>query len=74
MEIIVLTTGQFAVAQDADICENVTGIPKIECEALVALYNGTNGNEWLNNRGWLTTDIPCSWEGVKCHDGHVAIL
>lgn len=71
---MVVAIWQFAAAQDVNVCKNVTEIPKVECEALVALYNYTNGNEWVNKRGWLTTDFPCSWRGVECHDGHVTIL
>jgi hypothetical protein len=29
-------------------CDSVTEIPKIECEALVALYDDTNGSGWIN--------------------------
>ncbi len=55
-------------------CNRAVGIPKVECEALVALYDGTNGPGWTNNAGWLATDTPCSWNGVSCNGGHVARL
>ena len=32
-------------------CDSVTEIPKAECEALVALYNSTNGSGWKNRTG-----------------------
>ena len=33
--------------------------------ALVALYNSTNGQSWNNNSGWLNNDIPISsWFGI----------
>ena len=35
-----------ASAPAAFSCDNVTEIPKVECEALVALYNSTNGPGW----------------------------
>ena len=58
------------------ICDSVTEIPKLECEALAALYNGNNGRMWPGEPGWLTTCTPCStpWYGVKCNDGHVTEL
>ncbi|MEN8216336.1 MAG: leucine-rich repeat domain-containing protein [Pseudomonadota bacterium] len=52
-------------------CSQVTEIPSTECEALVALYNSTNGDNWYDNSGWLETNTPCSWEGVICSGGHV---
>lgn len=55
-------------------CADVSEIPQSECEALVALYNSTNGPGWSSNTGWLTTTTLCSWEGVTCHDGHVSEL
>ena len=53
-------------------CADVTEIPQIECEALVALYNSTDGASWRNNQGWLVTCIPCSWHGVSCLEGYVS--
>jgi|GEM_PF-934877 len=47
-------------------CANVTEIPQSECEALVALYESTDGDNWYNNNGWLETNTPCSWFGVTC--------
>jgi Leucine-rich repeat (LRR) protein len=55
-------------------CANVTEIPQAECEALVALYNSTNGANWTINTNWLLTDTPCSWYRVGCGDGHVTSL
>ncbi|GAK59691.1 receptor protein kinase [Candidatus Vecturithrix granuli] len=56
------------------ICASVTEIPQLECETLVTLYTSTNGNDWVNNNGWLTTPTPCSWYGVSCVSGHVTYL
>ncbi len=55
-------------------CSAVSQIPQAECEALVALYNGTTGPGWANADGWLVTDTPCSWYGVTCSAGHVTQL
>jgi N-acetylneuraminic acid mutarotase len=53
-------------------CGEVTEIPQTECEALVALYNSTNGPGWINNQGWLANNHPCTgeawyglWEGCS---------
>ncbi|MEA3345190.1 MAG: hypothetical protein U9Q78_02925 [Chloroflexota bacterium] len=55
-------------------CDTVTEIPQMECEALVALYNSTDGVNWNHKSGWLDTSTPCSWYGVKCQGGHVTEL
>ena len=61
-------------APTAFSCDSVTEIPKVECEALVALYNGTNRAGWTTRTGWLATSTPCSWYGVGCGSGHVIDL
>ena len=53
------------------VCADVTEIPQRECQALVYLYNSTNGNNWFNNNNWLVTNTPCSWFGVHCESGSV---
>jgi hypothetical protein len=67
-------TAQARLAPETFDCSVVTEIPSIECQALVALYNSTNGPGWADNIGWLTTNTPCSWYGVGCHAGHVTGL
>ncbi|MBE9561738.1 MAG: leucine-rich repeat domain-containing protein, partial [Proteobacteria bacterium] len=58
----------FAVnVQAATDCSVVTEIPQIECEALIALYDSTNGVNWINN-------TPCDWMDVFCSDGNVTEL
>ena len=43
-------------------------IPEIEREALIALYNATNGAGWTDNSGWVTATegTECTWYGVGC--------
>lgn len=53
---------------------NFLGIPQSEYDALVALYNSTNGDQWTINASWLTGALPCSWYGVTCSNGHVTEL
>ncbi len=55
-------------AQSNFNCNNVTEIPTNECQALVAFYNSTGGNNWESYAkvGWLQTNTPCSWSGISC--------
>jgi hypothetical protein len=55
-------------------CADVTEIPQSECEALVTLYNSTNGASWTDHTDWLQTNTPCSWYGIGCNDGHVFMI
>jgi Leucine-rich repeat (LRR) protein len=55
-------------------CAAQTEIPAVECEALVALYNSTDGAHWKDSSGWLQTNTPCSWYGVTCTLGYVSVL
>jgi Divergent InlB B-repeat domain/Leucine rich repeat/Leucine rich repeat N-terminal domain len=55
-------------------CDAVTEIPKEECQALLDLYNSTQGSNWGDKTGWNETDTPCSWYGVKCNNGQVFSL
>jgi Leucine-rich repeat (LRR) protein len=57
-----------------NICNEVTEIPTIECEALVALYESTDGANWSDNTDWNVTNTPCDWKGVTCDSGHVSRL
>jgi ELWxxDGT repeat protein len=54
-------------------CSSVD-VPQSECEALVSLYNTTDGPSWFNQLGWLTTDRLCSWYGIVCSDGYVETI
>jgi hypothetical protein len=56
------------------ICDSVTEIPQMECQALLAIYNSSNGANWSNNNGWLSTNTPCNWYGVYCSRGHIIVL
>ncbi len=55
-----------------DLCPSE--IPLEELEALVALYNSTNGPNWTYNSGWLGSESPCSWYGISCSEGHVTAI
>jgi len=52
-----------------------TGVPQIECEALVALYESTDGDNWRDNTHWKTATPLSSWYGIKeVSGGHVTSL
>ena len=43
-------------------------LPQTELNALTAIYNGLNGDNWTTNTGWNTDTDPCSgWHGVTCN-------
>ncbi|MDO5969779.1 immunoglobulin domain-containing protein [Flavivirga aquimarina] len=46
-------------------------VPTNERDALVALYNTTDGANWTNNTNWNTTADVCDWYGVTVTDGNV---
>lgn len=56
------------------ICESATGVPQVECEALVMFYWAANGPNWIDHTNWLTHILPCSWKGVTCTAGHVTSI
>jgi Leucine-rich repeat (LRR) protein len=68
------TGGSTGTVESSAACANVTEIPALECEALVALYDSTDGPNWAVNTNWLQTTEPCSWYGVGCGDGMVLVL
>ncbi|OQW91485.1 MAG: hypothetical protein BWK78_04515 [Thiotrichaceae bacterium IS1] len=69
-EVIVTVNGMPAPTD----CSQVTQIPPVECQALLALYHSTNGPNWKKNDNWNKTNMPCGWYGVGCNDGHVGTL
>jgi hypothetical protein len=67
-------TATVTIRDDDFNCKKVSEIPKKECQALVALYDSTSGENWTDNTGWKTTTKPCSWDGVTCRSEHVTGL
>ena len=46
-----------------------------EREALVALYNSTDGPNWVNSTGWLGEEgTECTWYGVTCENSKVTVI
>lgn len=47
-------------------------IPPIERDALIALYDSTDGANWSDNSNWLgAVGTECTWSGVTCTGEHV---
>jgi len=70
-------TPSTAHAQNDFSCANVSEIPLVECEALVAIVDANP--DFRLSADWLTTDTPCAWgDGdfvdVTCEDGHITEL
>ena len=55
-------------------CAEVTDVSQAECEALVALYNATNGDNWRRSTNWLSGQQVASWYGVTLTDNTVTHL
>jgi hypothetical protein len=52
-------------------CGTVEDVPPAECEALVALYNSTDGDFWFENENWLISTSVSEWYGVTVTEGNV---
>jgi Leucine-rich repeat (LRR) protein len=52
-------------------CGTVTDVPTTECDALVALYDNTDGDNWNDNGNWLGSTTVSDWYGVTVTGGHV---
>ncbi|MFC1839664.1 leucine-rich repeat domain-containing protein [Thermodesulfobacteriota bacterium] len=62
----------------------IANIPQTERDALIALYNGTYGDNWSDNSGWksepLHTDgfampgTENTWNGIFCDEANTTVL
>lgn len=50
--------------RDTEDQQNVE-IPQVERDALMALYNSTDGPNWTNNTNWGTASPVSTWYGIK---------
>lgn len=66
----VVMGGTPVTAQDFS-CLEVSEIPHTECDALIAIYNSTNGDGWSDNTNWMVNNTPSDWSGITIADGHV---
>ncbi|MDM8564070.1 BspA family leucine-rich repeat surface protein [Candidatus Halobeggiatoa sp. HSG11] len=61
-------------------CSTQTDMPPAQCDALVALYNSTDGANWSDSppfatpNKWNQDNSPCSWTGVFCSGINVGWL
>jgi len=47
-------------------CTNMIDIPQLECQALVDLYNSTDGANRTTTINWLQNNEACTRYGVSC--------
>lgn len=66
-----LASTEATAAQPPFDCTVVVEIDVVECDALVAIYNNTGGDNWFVNTNWLQTNTPCDWYAITCTSGHV---
>jgi hypothetical protein len=60
----------------------ISDVPQIEKDALLALYNSTNGNNWINKTGWdFSTPVTSGnsnnntgWFGIAVDNGHIVYI
>ena len=55
-------------------CGAVIVVPIAECQALVDLYESTNGAGWQHPENWLENMDISVWHGVTVADNHVTEL
>ena len=55
-------------------CQGVTAVPLLQCQALAALYNSTNGNGWTARGGWFVDPNPCNWAGLACAGANISLI
>lgn len=59
-------------------CNSVNDVPAAECLALLSLYDGTGGDDWINSQSddnkWGVSRTVNDWYGVDVWAGHVVGL
>lgn len=61
--ILALSLGMTSTSVEAQL-------PEAERQALIDLYESTNGDEWIKNDNWLgEPGTECDWYGIECLDG-----
>lgn len=49
-------------------------VSQLEYDALVAIYNATDGDNWTNNQSWLSEKPVYEWFGMQCAGDSVLAL
>jgi hypothetical protein len=60
-----------------DLCQTngQAAIPEQERNALIDLYNSTNGANWTSNTGWLgEPGTECTWQRVQCDKENTSVI
>ena len=70
----VWSSASVAHAQVDCSASGTTGVPQIECEALMAIYVSADGANWTDNSNWDTASAVDSWFGVAVAGGQVTGL
>ena len=52
-------------------CANAEGVSVSDCEALVSLFNATDGKNWRYSAGWLYDPYVCGWDGIDCWESRL---
>jgi hypothetical protein len=55
-------------------CESQRGASNAECLGVLSIYNTFDGENWVDDRGWLVGDNVCDWAGVNCDANGVSDL
>ena len=72
--ISLILTLLFAIFASATSTTMAVETVDVERDALMALYNSTDGANWNDNTDWGTANPHCTWFGVGCDAGNVAVL
>jgi YD repeat-containing protein len=68
-----LAYSSLSLADDPFVsCADQEVMLESDCDALVSVYNTTNGPDWNRNNGWLENNDPCFWGGVTCDSSEPA--
>ena len=73
MKHLTLTAVSFLLISIASV--SYSQIPQIEREALIALYNSTDGDNWEYNGGWNgPAGTECDWYMITCSSDSVYFI
>jgi len=64
----------WAVYRTADPFFIPLDVPQSEADALIYLYEQTDGGSWTTNTNWLTSSTVGTWHGVTVAGGHVTAV
>lgn len=68
-------TAILAIAVFIGISSVLAGLPEAERNALIDLYNATDGPNWLHQDNWLgTPGTERFWYGVTCTEGNTHVI